>query len=35
MEQLKLAVTSIEIEMHEEIENDIENAFQKHGNVAS
>ena len=35
MEQLKLAVTSIEVNLTEEIENDIEKAFQKHGNVAS
>ena len=35
MEQLKLAITSIEIEMHEELENDIENAFKLHGNIAS
>ena len=35
MEQLKLAVTSIDIDLTEEIEKDIEKAFQKHGNVAS
>jgi len=35
MEQLKLAVTSIEVNLTEEIENDIERAFQKHGNIAS
>ena len=35
MEQLKLAITSIEIEMHEELENDIEDAFKLHGNIAS
>ena len=35
MEQLKLAVTSIDIDLTEEIEKDIERAFQKHGNVAS
>jgi aryl-alcohol dehydrogenase-like predicted oxidoreductase len=35
MEQLKLAVTSIEINLTEEIEREIEKAFQKHGNVAS
>ena len=35
MEQLKLAITSIEIEMHEELENDIEDAFKLHGNVAA
>ena len=35
MEQLKLAVTSIEVNLTEEIENDIEKAFKKHGNVAS
>ena len=35
MEQLKLAVTSIAIDLTEEIEKDIEKAFQKHGNVAS
>ena len=35
MEQLKLAVTSIEVDLTEEIENEIEKAFQKHGNVAS
>ena len=35
MEQLKLAVTSTEINLTKEIENDIEKAFQKHGNVAS
>lgn len=35
MEQLKLAVTSIEINLTEEIEKEIEKAFQKHGNVAS
>jgi hypothetical protein len=35
MEQLELAVTSIEVNLTEEIENDIEKAFQKHGNVAS
>ena len=35
MEQLKLAITSIEIEMHEEMENDIEDAFKLHGNIAS
>ena len=35
MEQLKLAITSIEVNLTEEIENDIEEAFKKHGNVAS
>jgi len=35
IEQLKLAVTSIEIDMHEELENDIEEAFKAHGNVAA
>ena len=35
MEQLKLAVTSTEVNLTKEIENDIEKAFQKHGNVAS
>jgi aryl-alcohol dehydrogenase-like predicted oxidoreductase len=35
MDQLKLAVTSIEVNLTEEIYNDIEKAFQKHGNVAS
>ena len=35
IEQLKLAVTSIEVEMNEELENDIEEAFKVHGNVAS
>ena len=35
MEQLKLAVTSIEVNLTEEIEKEIEKAFQKHGNVAS
>ena len=35
MEQLKLAVTSIDINLTKEIEEDIEKAFQRHGNVAS
>ena len=35
MEQLKLAVTSIDIKITKEIEEDIEKAFQRHGNVAS
>ncbi len=35
MEQLKLAVTSIDIKLTKEIEEDIEKAFQRHGNVAS
>ena len=35
MKQLKLAVTSIEINLTEEIEKEIEKAFQKHGNGAS
>lgn len=35
MEQLKLAVTSIDINLTKEIEKDIEKAFQRHGNVAS
>ena len=35
MEQLKLAVTSIDIKLTKEIEEDIEKAYQKHGNVAS
>ena len=35
MKQLKLAVTSIEIDLTKEIEDEIEKAFQKHGNVAS
>ena len=35
MEQLKLAVTSVEVDLTEEIDNEIEKAFQKHGNVAS
>ena len=35
MEQLKLAVTSIDINLTIEIEGDIEKAFQRHGNVAS
>ena len=34
MEQLKLAVTSIDINLTKEIEEDIEKAFQRHGNVA-
>ena len=35
MEQLKLAVSSIDIKITKEIEEDIEKAFQRHGNVAS
>ena len=35
MEQLKLAVTSIDIKLTKEIEEDIEKAYQRHGNVAS
>ena len=35
MEQLQLAVTSIDIKITKEIEEDIEKAFQRHGNVAS
>ena len=35
MEQLKLAVASIDINLTKEIEEDIEKAFQRHGNVAS
>ena len=35
MEQLKLAVTSIGIKLTKEIEEDIEKAYQRHGNVAS
>ncbi len=35
MEQLKLAVTSNQISLNEEIENEIEEAFKIHGNVAS
>jgi aryl-alcohol dehydrogenase-like predicted oxidoreductase len=35
MGQLKLAVTSIDINLTKEIEEDIEKAFQRHGNVAS
>ena len=35
MEQLKLAVTSNEISLNEEIENEIEEAFKIHGNVAA
>ena len=35
MEQLQLAVTSINIKITKEIEEDIEKAFQRHGNVAS
>ena len=35
LEQLKLAVNSIEIDMHEELEKDIEEAFKLHGNVAA
>jgi aryl-alcohol dehydrogenase-like predicted oxidoreductase len=35
MEQLQLAVTSIDIKITKEIEEDIEKAFQIHGNVAS
>ena len=35
IEQLKLAVTSIEVDMNEELENDIEEAFKVHGNVAA
>ena len=35
MEQLKIAVTSIDINLTKEIEEDIEKAFQRHGNVAS
>ena len=35
IEQLKLAVTSIEVDMNEELENDIEEAFKAHGNVAA
>ena len=35
MEQLKLAVTSIEVDLTKEIEDEIEKTFQKHGNVAS
>ena len=35
MEQLELAITSNQIDMNEEIENDIELAFKMHGNVAA
>jgi hypothetical protein len=35
MDQLKLAVTSIDVNLTEEIYSDIEKAFQRHGNVAS
>ena len=35
MEQLKLAVTSNEISLNEELENEIEEAFKIHGNVAA
>ena len=35
MAQLQLAVTSINIKITKEIEEDIEKAFQRHGNVAS
>ena len=35
MEQLELAITSTQIDMNEEIENDIELAFKMHGNVAA
>ena len=35
MDQLKLAVTSNQISLTEEIENEIEEAFKLHGNVAA
>ena len=35
MDQLKLAVTSVEVDLTEEIEKEIDNAFQLHGNKAN